>query len=181
MPLASARADAGRRRGGSSTALLALQQALERLTYEVSHLFGRYFAAKVGRAPPLVENLVDGAIDLVGQLGHAERASKHFGSRGDGAEGVGDAAPRNVGRRAVDGLVEARAIADARAGEQADGAGEHRGFVAQDVAEHVAVSTTSKLRRLADEVHRAGIDQRVPELDVGVALADLGDHVAPEA
>ena len=43
------------------------------------------------------------------------------------------------------------------------------------------MSTTSKLRRASDEVHRARIDAARGAARRRDSLADLGDHVAPQA
>ena len=138
----------GRARGAFDGSTSLYKQALERLTYEVSHLFGRYFAAKVGRAPPFVENLVDRAIDLVGQLRHRQRASQHLGRRGDGAERVRDAAPGDVGRRTVDRFVEAGPLPMLALGSRPMEPASTEASSLKMSPNMLPVSTTSKLRGL---------------------------------
>ncbi len=98
-------------------------------------------------------------------------------------ERVGDAAARDVGRRAVDRLKEAALPVTQRGRRQdAEGTGEHRGFVAQDVAEHVLGEQHVEIAWAADQVHRGGIDQHVLERDLGeLGAHEALDHRAPEA
>ena len=63
--------------------------------------------------------------------------------RADGAEWIGFVLSRDIGRGAVHRFVKAGPCAvgllraDRGRGQHADGAGQHRAFIAQDVAEHV--------------------------------------------
>ena len=87
----------------------------------------------------------------------------------DRAERVGDALARDVRRRAVDRLVEAR-----RVPSPSDAHGSMPSEPASTAASSVrmspnmfSVTITSKLRGLRDQPHRARVDQQVVELDVG--------------
>jgi hypothetical protein len=92
---------------------------------------------------------------------HHRRGEEH-------RERVGDPLAGDVGRRAVDGLEHARAagLAERRAREQADRAGEHRRLVAEDVPEHVLGKDHLEVTRRRDELHRRVVDEHVLELDV---------------
>ena len=81
---------------------------------------------------------------------------------------VGDPLPRDVGRGAVDGLEQARGrrLAERGAGQHPERAGDHRGLVAEDVAEHVLGEDHVEVARGGDELHRALVDEHVLELDV---------------
>src|SRR5690606_3971072 len=92
----------------------------------------------------------------------------HGGDRGDGPDGVGDALARDVRSRAVDRLIQPWTVTDARAGQEADGAGQHRGFIREDIAEHVARHHHVEARRVADQVHGRGVHVLVCQLYVRV-------------
>ena len=90
----------------------------------------------------------------------------------------------------MDGLVDAVALAlavgdaaEGRRGEQADGAGDDRGLVGDDVAEQVAGDDdTVEGAGVLDQQHGGAVDQLVLELQLGELPADdLGDGLAPEA
>ena len=98
--------------------------------------------------------------------------------------GIGDALAGDVGRRAVDRFVQpARAVAERGRGQQAERAGQHRGLVGQDVAEHVLGDRHVEVARAADQVHRRRVDQHVLELHVGklVAHRRASRDLAPQA
>ena len=100
----------------------------------------------------------------------------------DHADRVGDPLARDVGRRAVHGLEQRRAVAAQRGGrEHAERAGEHRRLVGEDVAEHVLGDDHLEVARRGDQLHRARVDEDVLELDVRELLGvDAGDDLAPE-
>ena len=112
-----------------------------------------------------------------------EPVAQHHRDREEGREWVGDALAGDVGRRAVDRLVHARAalLAEARRGQHPERAGEHRRLVAEDVAEHVLGQDHVEARRLRDELHRRVVDEQVVELDVGELGRDALDGLAPQA
>ena len=57
-------------------------------------------------------------------------------------------------------------LAERGAGQHPDRAGEHRGLVAEDVAEHVLGEDHVEVARRGDELHRGVVDEHVLELDV---------------
>jgi hypothetical protein len=66
-------------------------------------------------------------------------------------------------------------------GEEADGAGQHGGFVRQDVAEQVVGQQHVELAGAPDQLHGGVVGQHVLKLDVRVVAAvEVGDHLAPE-
>ena len=68
-----------------------------------------------------------------------------------------------------------------RSGSQyADRACEHRGLVAQDVAEHVLGEEHVEAARGQDELHGRVVHEQVLELDSGVVACDLGHDLPPE-
>ena len=113
--------------------------------------------------------------------GLAERVAQHHRGRQDGRQRIGHALARDVRRRAVRGFVQALVVGVQRGRRQhADRAGQHRGGVGQDVAEHVAGDDDVELLRRAHQLHRGVVDVHVLELDVRVFLVHVGDDVAPE-
>ena len=101
----------------------------------------------------------------------------------DGAAGVGDAAPRDVGRGAVDGFVEtAPPVPERRRRQHAERAGEHRGLVGEDVAEQVLGQHHIEVARPAQQVHRRRVDQHVVQRHARELVADdPAAHLAPQA
>ena len=79
-----------------------------------------------------------GALDDVGLAREPERVPEQHRRAEDRADRIRDALAGDVGRRAVDRLVEtARSVAERRAREEPERPGEHGRFVGEDVAEHV--------------------------------------------
>ena len=79
------------------------------------------------------------------------------------------------------GFKQADAITAQRGGRQeANRAGEHRGFVGEDVAEEVASHDDVKLARVAHELHRRVIDQQMGQRNVGVVGGDGFDGFPPQ-
>ena len=97
------------------------------------------------------------------------------------ASGLATPCAGDVGRRAVDRLEDAGAVvAEARGGEHPERAGEHRGLVAEDVAEHVLGDDHVEARRVGDELHGGVVDEQVVELDVAYSAASAADDLAPQ-
>ncbi len=89
---------------------------------------------------------------------------------------------RDVGRRAVHRLEDAGAcVAERRRRGEPEPAGDGCGDVGEDVAEHVLGHDDVERVGWADELHRDAVDERVPQLDVGVVGGELGDDPPPEA
>ena len=138
-------------------------------------------AAQVCRPQAAVEDLLYGTFDRLRILIEVETVPKQHRRAQDRAERVCDSPACDVGRRAVDGLVDAeRALAERRAREQPERAGQDRALVREDVAEHVAAHDDVERRRVGDESHGRRVDELVVERDVGVFLADLGGDFAPD-
>ena len=108
--------------------------------------------------------------------------TQHERHRQDGGQRVGLVLAGDVGGAAVHRLVHAYLAAEAGRRQHADGAGEHGGLVAQDVAEHVGGDDDVELPGVADELHGAVVHQHVVELHVAVTLlvADARHHLAPQ-
>ena len=66
-------------------------------------------------------------------------------------------------------------------GQQADRAGDHRGLVREDVAEHVLGQDHVEVGRPRYQLHGRVVDQHVLERDARVVRRDALDHLAPEA
>ena len=92
--------------------------------------------------------------------------------------------PAMSGRGSVDGLEQsaARARAERCRRQQSQRAGEHRGFVGEDVAEHVFRHDHVEVARPLQKMHGGRVHQHVLEAHVGkFAGHDPIDHRAPEA
>ena len=64
--------------------------------------------------------------------------------------------------------------------QHAEGAGEHRRHVREDVAEHVAGHHHVELLRLAHQLHGGVVHVEVAELHVRIVGVDFGYHLAPK-
>ncbi len=71
-------------------------------------------------------------------------------------------------------------FADGGGRQHADGPGQHRRGVREDVAEDVAGDDHVEVARAADEMHGRRIDIEMRELHIGVIAPDLAHHLAPE-
>ena len=103
-----------------------------------------------GRAPAAMARDT-AASSASASVSRDERVPQQHRRAQDGRVGIGDAASGDVGRRAVDGLVQAAAPACAErgGGQQAQRAGQHRGLVGEDVAEHVLGDDDVEVARAA--------------------------------
>ena len=112
----------------------------------------------------------------------SERMPQHQGDAQYGAAGVGDAAPRDIGRRAVDGFVEPTPTVAERGGRQhPERACEHRSFVGEDVTEQVLGEHHIEVPRAAQQMHRRRVDQHVFERDGReLVLQHPAAHLAPQ-
>ena len=97
----------------------------------------RLFTATSRVRAPLSRTRETAASIPVGRLMSAGRMAEEERTGQNGADRIGDSLPCDVGRRAVDRLVETHAVAQRGGREHAERSGEYRGFIAQDVAEHV--------------------------------------------
>ena len=142
---------------------------------------------QVGGPEAVVEGRAHGGLDRLGRGGPAERPAQEHRPGQDRPDRVGQVAPGDVGRRAVDRLVQA-VQAVARSGSRptdADGsmperAGQDGRLVRQDVAEQVLGDEDVEGGRPLHELHRAGVDEAVLELDVRELAADLVGDPPPE-
>ena len=79
------------------------------------------------------------------------------------------------------GLVQALVpVVEGSRGQHADGAGEHRGFVAQDVAKQVAGNDHVEALGCLHQLHGGVVHQHVVELHIRVVLRHVGHHLFPE-
>ena len=86
---------------------------------------------------PAARTLCDGGFDGGGVLLQVGGVAQDHGGGEDGAERVGLAGAGDVGRGAMDGLVEVDRAADGGRGQHAERAGDDAGLVGEDVAEEV--------------------------------------------
>ena len=98
---------------------------------------GRDLPGRSAVRTPRFRMLSIACLDGLSRGFHVERVAQHQGGGGDGGEGIGAIASGDVRRRAVNRFVQGMMFAQACRGQQADGARQHGGFVAQDVAKHV--------------------------------------------
>ena len=135
---------------------------------------------------PLLSTCFHGAIYGRGFFGESETVFEHGGDGTDRAKGIrfilsrdirapSRARVRKAGPRAR-GLLRA----DGSRGQHADGAGKHRAFIAQDVAEHVLRHDDVEALRIEHKLHGAVIDQQMIERDIRIILRDFDHHAAPE-
>jgi hypothetical protein len=78
-------------------------------------------------------------------------------------------------------LVAVSFVAEAGRREHAHRAGQHRGFVGQNIAEEIFGHDDIEAGGAADQMHSHGVDQDMFEFDVGVLLHDFDGDAAPEA
>ena len=117
-----------------------------------------------------------------GEVAPIERMLEQQRERPQHRRRIGDAGAGDVGRRAVDRLEDAgAAVAEARRRSQAETAGDGRGDVGEDVAEHVLGHDHVEAVGVGDELHRRAVDERMPQLDVGIVRRHLVDDPPPEA
>ena len=111
----------------------------------------------------------------VGGVLAAEREAQQHRRRQDRADRVGDVLAGDVGRGAVDRLVQPEravrrpALPERRRRQHAEAPGQDRGLVGQDVAEQVLGDDDIEVGRPPDEEHRARVDELVAERHVRVA------------
>ena len=107
--------------------------------------------------------------------------TQHHGRAQDGGQGIGNAFARDVRRTAVAGFVEALVFAVQTGRRQhANRACEHRGFVTQDIAKHIAGHHHVKTLGLFDQLHGGVVHIHMVKGDVRVLLAHFADHIFPE-
>lgn len=124
--------------------LLLLEQAFQFLGYSVTDLDGGAGTADVPRHDAFVNDETDGLLHQHAFLGEVQTIQEQHGDAENGGDGVDDALAGDVGRRAVDGLVDAVAealavwdAAETGAGEQTQTARDDRGFVGDDVSKEI--------------------------------------------
>src|SRR5438093_3575250 len=119
-------------------------------------------------------------VDRGARVGLAEEV-EHERDRADRADWARDALPGVLRGRAVDRL-EHRDLPgmDVPRGGGAEAADERRAEVGEDVAEEVRRDDDVELLRLQHHPHRGGVDVHRVARDVGVAGADLLEHLTPE-
>ena len=94
--------------------------------------------SQIRSAQPAGEHRIDCRFYSRGVRFTVETVAQHHRDRQEHRHRVSFAGSRDVGRRAMDGLEHAWSVAaDAGAREHSDRAGDHRGFIAEDVAEEV--------------------------------------------
>jgi len=180
------------------------EESLEDLEDSVAHFLGLCSAAKVSSAELVtadifgVEDLADGIFDLLGGFRLVKRVAEQHGDGQNRTNRVSDTLAGNIGRRAVDGLVEAVALAfavrqarQARRRKQSQRTGDDGRFIGQDIAEHVlSQNDTVQLARIGDHDHRGRVNETMVygnplrgELRIDRVLNDLppepgsGEHI----
>ena len=82
----------------------------------------------------------------------------------------------------MDGLIQAGGgVADGGGGQQADGAGDHRRLVRQDIAEHVLGDHHIELAGVPDQLHGGVVHQHVLIGHVGILFCQAVHHLPPQA
>ena len=86
----------------------------ERRQHGVAHLLrtcpGAARCGDIASTDALCQDLLDGCLDAVRGLHEVEAVAQHHGCRQNGGQRIGDALAGNIGRRAVDRLVEPEAL-----------------------------------------------------------------------
>ena len=80
----------------------------------------------------------------------------------------------------MDGLEQRRPVADGSRGQQPQGAGNHRSFVGDDVAEHVLGQDHVELARVEDDLHGRVVHEQEIEGHAGVLGGYALHGFAPE-
>ena len=143
--------------------------------------------AEVARAIAFTQTAFDRLPDYLGFGAQAERMLEQHRRGQDGGERIGLVAARDIRGAAVNRLEQPDAasggvelVAERGRRQQAHRSRQHRGFVGQDVAEHVLGDDHVEVARPADEMHRHRVDQHVLESDVLEFGADLAGDLAPQ-
>ena len=133
------------------------------------------------------KHVLDRLLDNVGILAEIEGVAKHHGVGERLGDGIGQALARDVGRAAMDGLIERLAPAgrvgrtERGRGQEAQRSGQHRRFIRQDVAEQVVGDDDVEIARRAQQLHGERVGVHVLELHVGILLlVKLGRLLAPQ-
>jgi len=139
-------------------------------------------AGSIARTQAFGERAVDGRFYRRGLGVHAEPVPQHHRGREDHRERVGATAAGDVGGGAVHRLEKARpALAEGGRRQHADRAREHRGLVAEDVAEHVLGEDHVEVPWRRDQLHGRVVDQDVLEPHVRELLGVHPAHdLAPQ-
>ena len=128
-----------------------------------------------------VENRLDRVAHLLRRGERTERVLEQHRGREDRGERIRDVPAGDVGRRAVNRLVEADpARAETGRRQHPHRSGDLRRLVREDVAEEILGDDHVEARRIAHQQHRARIDELVGERHVGEFAGDLVDHRHPE-
>src|SRR5882762_3270795 len=114
--------------------------------------------------------------------------SEHQRDAENRTDRIRDPSAGDVGRRAVDGLIESTPhaggcgiVAERRRWKYTQRSGQHRRLVGEDVAEHVLRHYYIEAARIAQKLHRAGVHQQMVERDVGELVAQYAsDGRAPQ-
>lgn len=134
----------------------------------------------------MVDDLLDGGLDLHGFFFQAKGETQQQRGGEDLRDGVGDAHAGDVGGGAAARFEEAEVkavalrLAKAGAGEHAERAGDHGHFIAEDVAEEVFGDEHVEAARRFDELHGGVIDIKMSEGHIRVFLGDFDHRFAPE-
>ena len=78
------------------------------------------------------------------------------------------------------GLIERMPLAQAGRGQQANGTGDHRGLIAQNISEDVVRQNHVERGGLGDQLHGASIDIEMAQFHVRIRHGDALDHLAPQ-
>ena len=97
------------------------------------------------------------------------------------ARRIGAAFPSDVRRASVHRLEHRVVDADIGGLREPEPADQHRGLVAQDVAEQVRRHDHAKPFGRSNQLHSARIDEHFLRLDVGKLLCDFERHAAEQA
>ncbi len=137
-------------------------------------------ARQVGGAEALLEHLADRGFDCRGFGFKAGGVAQNQRAGEDCAERIGEALAGDVGRGAVDRLIQIDFAADGGRGQHAQRAGDDAGLVGENVAEEILREHHVEVARLVHEVHGHGVDVLVFERYVGELCGDFNHRGAPE-
>ena len=141
--------------------------------YQPAHLLAAEQLAtgllNIRGAVAFVRDIFDRLFDPVRRRALVKRMAQHHRDAQDRRQRISFVLAHDIGRAAVHRLVHADLAAKTCRRQHADGAGEHRRLVAQNIAEHVGRDDDIELLRIANQLHGAVVDQDVLQLDAGVA------------